>query len=164
MYINICTSSPEAMPIAGGRLKVYMRGCTFTDMATHTGSKKSMNTKNICTQACTPIYIFAEDKETQTVSDISRCLRPTRPRRKNIEWRTKKVKKRIKKKKEREWCKTEECKNSVEIARKHREMLKRVCCCRVRQTASSIWRCFRPISVPSSGREKKQKKKEKKKC
>ena len=45
MYINICTNSPEAMPIAGGRLKVYMHGCTFADMATHTGSKKSMNTK-----------------------------------------------------------------------------------------------------------------------
>ena len=117
------------------------------------GSKKVWTQKNICTQACTSVYIFAEDKENQTVSDISRCLRPTRPRRKNIEWRTKKVKKR--KKKEREWCKTEKCKNSVEVARKHREMLKRVCCYMVRQTASSIWRCFRPISVPSSGREKK---------
>ena len=147
------------MPIAGGRLKVYMRGCTFGDMTTHAGSKKSMHPKkNICTQACTPVYIFAENKEAQTVSDISRCLRPTRPHRRNMEWRTKKVKKR---KKEREWCKTEECKNSVEVARKHREMLKRVCCCNVRQTAFSIWRCFRPISVPFSGREKKQKKRKK---
>ena len=75
-----------------------------------------------------------------------------------MEWRTKKVKKR---KKEREWRKTEECKNSVEVARKHREMLKCVCCCNVRQTAFSIWRCFRPISVPFSGREKKQKKEKK---
>lgn len=87
------------MPIAEGRLKVYMRGCAFADMATHAGSKKVWTQKNICTQACTPVYIFAEDKETQTVSDISRCLRPTRPRRKNIEWRTKKVKKKNKEKK-----------------------------------------------------------------
>lgn len=40
-------------------------------------AKKVCTPKNIYTQACTPVSIFAENKEAQTVSDISRCLRPT---------------------------------------------------------------------------------------
>ena len=65
------------MPIAGGRLKVYMRGCAFADMTTLPAAKKYEHKK---TYAPKPVHLYTfllktkRTRRSPTSRDVSDLL------------------------------------------------------------------------------------------